>query len=1554
MKKVRLLSLFSLLCFFGIGNNLHAQCESTTIQTSMGTTMAYTCPGDGNDDLIDFENSGNGTTDYVYVATDQSNNILGVNPTATFNFEGAGTGTCYIWGFSYTGDLTAQVGDFLWNTPISNGCFQISDNRVNIIRDMPDGGTINNNAGSNSISVCTTDEYSDVVNFNRNTSSNSAYTYVITDANNNILGMTNENSFDFNGVPAGTCRIWGLSFSGNLSLVMGNNAATSDLSDGCFDLSDNFIEVTRIDVDGGNVADANGATNLTICAGDDLADVVNFTHTTNSGATYGYIITDDNNNVLGVPPGNSQDFNGAGQGICRVWGISYTGSLTVFGGDNIFNKTLSDDCFDLSENFIEVVRTGVEGGTVYTTDSETMVYTCPGDGVDDVLSFMHSSTTGNFIYVITDTDGNILGLPPGNSQNFEGAGSGTCLVWGLSYTGNISVMVGDNALTSALSDGCFALSTNFVTVVRDMPDGGTVNTTDGATTVYTCPGNGINDIIEFAHISGSNSNYAYVITDEDNNILGLPAGNFQNFEGAGVATCRVWGLSYTGNITASGGDNAATATLTDGCFELSSNFITVVREQPDAGTLDANGAMTVYTCPGDGNDDVIDFTADGFNQNYQLVITDENYNILGLPTGNSQNFEGAGVGVCLAWGVSYTGNIVASAGDNIFGTQFSSDCWDFSDPVRVIRDTPDGGTVNNNSGNNEVTVCTTDGNADVISYTHTTSSNSAYTYLITDADNNILGIHPLPDFDFEGVPAGVCRIWGLSYSGNLIATVGNNAATSSLSEGCAELSSNFIEVTRTDVDGGTVAMPSGATAINTCTQDGDSDIIMFTHASNSSADYRYIITDSDNNVLGLPPGDSQDFDGAPAGICRVWGLSYTGDVTLFVGDNILNKSLSTDCYDLSDNYISVIREDCSMMDCTVNSGNIAPTDALIYNRVVVANRASGTISVIDGDAGILLENYEMPDDGQPMYVVHNSKNNTVLVGDYNGKVVAFDGKDFSVKGIATAGAGVFHMWLSPNGNQLWVNNELDKTVSVINPNNMETIITFDIPSDIANAGFKPHDVIVSPDNSSAFVTMINGNEPINYVVKYDASSFSEIQRAEVGGDPHVSLTSSNDLLYVASQASGSLQILNRADLSSVAEIAVPNAHGLGMNSEGTYLYISNISDGGVDATYTLDLATNTLVGSPVDAPYAAPHNYSVGSDDSKLYLTHSGGSSDKLSIYDLSPIPTLVGELTLELNPFGLVAYHFAETSVYTCPGDGISDAFDVELNNNTGSSAWVITDTDGNILGVPPGPPFDLEGAGEGTCIIWHVSHGNDFGGAVMGNNAFTDLTGCYNLSNPITVYRDTPDGGTVQTTNGETEVAIIAGDGIDDIIEFESLGTSNSKFTYVITDDQNNILGVPPGNSQNFEGAGVGVCRVWGLSYTGNILASAGDNAATAILTDDCFSLSSNFIEVTRSASFTNPGGNTFAANKTNTNRLDLSIAPNPATDFINVTIDRNFTQSTTAQLQILNLQGQVILNRKFDVEEISANGLELNISSFNAGVYFLNLKANDENITKRFVKF
>ncbi|MEM1327657.1 MAG: fasciclin domain-containing protein, partial [Bacteroidota bacterium] len=108
--------------------------------------------------------------------------------------------------------------------------------------------------------------------------------------------------------------------------------------------------------------------------------------------------------------------------------------------------------------------------------------------------------------------------------------------------------------------------------------------------------------------------------------------------------------------------------------------------------------------------------------------------------------------------------------------------------------------------------------------------------------------------------------------------------------------------------------------------------------------------------------------------------------------------------------------------------------------------------------------------------------------------------------------------------------------------------------------------------------------------------------------------------------------------------------------------------------------------------------------------------------------------------------------------------------------------------------------------------------------------------------------EGGTVALEDGSTEITIIVDDE-EDVLTFTSEGADeDANFAYVITDDQNNILALPPSNMADLNGAGVGICRVWGLSYTGNITAMMGDNAAEVDLSDECFDLSDNFITVTR----------------------------------------------------------------------------------------------------------
>lgn len=314
-------------------------------------------------------------------------------------------------------------------------------------------------------------------------------------------------------------------------------------------------------------------------------------------------------------------------------------------------------------------------------------------------------------------------------------------------------------------------------------------------------------------------------------------------------------------------------------------------------------------------------------------------------------------------------------------------------------------------------------------------------------------------------------------------------------------------------------------------------------------------------------------------------------------------------------------------------------------KIVVANRNSGSISVIDARAGELIDTFPLPqgpDDNfpEPMYVVYTRAGDQVFVGDRaNNRVVSFDADDFSVIGAVPTGAGVFHMWADDRGRQLWVNNDIDNTTTVIDPRTLRVLATVPTPADLVAMGGKPHDVILDPQGRLAFITVLGLAGENDYVVQFSTDTFMETGRAAVGKDPHLSLTGRNNLLYVPSQGNNAVYILNRYTMEQVKVLDIPGAHGAGMTNSGKYFYTTNLPGGGVDAIFTIETKNNTIVGDPVDSPYAVPHNIALTPFPDKLYLTHSGATSDKVTYYEVrgnDPTPVLAGEVTVGLNPFGL------------------------------------------------------------------------------------------------------------------------------------------------------------------------------------------------------------------------------------------------------------------------------------------------------------------------------
>ena len=211
----------------------------------------------------------------------------------------------------------------------------------------------------------------------------------------------------------------------------------------------------------------------------------------------------------------------------------------------------------------------------------------------------------------------------------------------------------------------------------------------------------------------------------------------------------------------------------------------------------------------------------------------------------------------------------------------------------------------------------------------------------------------------------------------------------------------------------------------------------------------------------------------------------------------------------------------------------------------------------------------------------------------------------------------------------------------------------------------------------------------------------------------------------------------------------------------------------------------------------------------------------------------------------------------YSFSVDGDPDRIDagsLSLSGAEGTTmTYVVTDAAGVILGLPPTlsdlEDVDFDPAGDGLCLIWHLSANTELTGDTIGGDA-TALGGCYDLSNPVEVRRNCEaDGGRLR--GGDFDFTV---DSTPDFVSAITLSNeSGDNMTYVVTDADGVILALPATiddlEDLDFDdfGEDPDTRLIWHLSFNGPIGGAEVGESATAIT--GCADLS-NSITVTRSA--------------------------------------------------------------------------------------------------------
>jgi hypothetical protein len=846
------------------------------------------------------------------------------------------------------------------------------------------------------------------------------------------------------------------------------------------------------------------------------------------------------------------------------------------------------------------------------------------------------------------------------------------------------------------------------------------------------------------------------------------------------------------------------------------------------GTTSFNGDTEAVICIDSQADPIIvgHLNPGSEDLSYRYVITDAATGlILNVVNTNSIDLNGVAPGTCEIWGWSYRG--VPNNGLDQIGEPLSAldnlDCSDISDnAITVIREEADGGTVsidldatgNPNgtttfNGDTEAVICV-DGQMDPIVVVHENpgAENLSYRYVITDAATGlILNVVATNSISLDPAGPGTCEIWGWSYRGvpnNGLDQIGE--PLSALDDlDCSDISDNAITVIREEADGGTVSIdldatgnPNGTTTFNGDTEavicvDGQMDPIVVVHENPGAENlsYRYVITDAATGlILNVVATNSISLDPAGPGTCEIWGWSYRG----VPGNGLdqIGEPLSAlddlDCSDISDNAITVIREEA---DGGTVSIDLDATEAAGGN--VIINSDTEAVICIDATA-------------DPIVVAHVN-----------------DAPNLSFRYVITDA-------------------ETGLILNVVNANSID----------------------------------LNGVAP----------GTCEIWGWSYRGVP------GNGLDQIGEPLSA-LDDLDCSDISDNAVTVIRQEHDI--DSE---IAINLDETGNPNGTTTFDDEFNAII--------------------------CGDGQGDSLVI----DITTTANDL-----PYSLVIYNidsFLITDIIDVEGTSAI----VDLNGEETASFEIL-----GVSGILPATPDDIIGSdiGEFADILFE--------------------SGCGEFSiTSIIVIREVADGGEVlvdvdntDVSNGTTviidefTVTTIVGDGIADPITVSHVnpGAENLSYRYVITDATTGlILNVVNTNIIDLEAVGSGTCEIWGWSYRGvpnNGLDQIGQPLSS--LDDlDCSDISDNAITVQREE---------VLSVDENSLSFDLQVFPNPATDILNVTMSG---VSSTYSASVYSITGQLVNKVSFS----NVNNT-LDVRNLTDGVYFLEIVDNQtsKRVVKRFIK-
>ena len=1046
-------------------------------------------------------------------------------------------------------------------------------------------------------------------------------------------------------------------------------------------------------VDGGTVAFTGGDTEVTIVV-DGESDFLSFTSTIDAataGYNFTYVVTDAAGTILGIPPGNLVDFDGAGLGACNVYGLSYTGTLSIAQGDNLLGgQDLSDDCFMLSSNNLTVIRVA--------SNVNAQV-------------FASSNTTGKIgVFGILD-DGNIL-QDEFNSQDLDADGiyfdEENDVLYQLNRTANVINVYAD--VNASLQVG------GMPTLVATS----TSNFTNGREIAISADGT---KLVVADDVTDANKFVIYDITTTS-----------ITFDKILDADINLWGVHTNGDQLIAIVDNSADVAIYDNFFANA------------AGPVSPTMTVTI---------------ADMVRTHGLTYDVEEDYMILTDVGAASSAGDGALVTIKNWTTASADGTV--SAGEQVRNAGGTSK---LGNPVDVAYD-----------------------------------KNNGMIYIAERAREGglILG------FRKPALSGGIAPVFMADFPG---ASAVNLMNTLIILEPCGL------------VEGGSVTLSDGNSEA-TIIVDGNPNMIDFASTAEpvtNGHSFVYVITDAAGIVLGLPAMGPIDFDGSGVGACNIYGLSYTGNLTLAANDDLFGgQPLSDDCFDLSDNNATVNRINPEPVDANLFISSNTQAQVGLYSILESGTIASSSFSTAFNDAdGIYYD-----DVNDVLYHLNRGDNVIKMYGTVstNPTLIASSTSNF------TNGREI-----AVSGNKLVVADDVTGANKFVIYDITPTSITFDkiLDADINLWGIHADgDRLIAVVDNSADVAVYdnffaNAAGPVIPTMTVTVENMVRTHGLDYDA--------ADDMLILTDVGSG-------ADANDGALVVVRDFMLAGL-------------DGMIDASeQARAFSGSDFLGNPVDV--------ALDKQNERIYVAERANGGGRI-------LGFLLPKLSGGIAPIYNVLY------------PGASAVF------------------------IPEGPCDFLTG------------------GAVT----FSDLTTTQN----VTVNDGTPDP-------------------LVFVSDVNAVADGYSQ-TFVVTDVDGIILGIPPLNTVDFDGSGVGNCAVFNVSYTGNLLVTIGDNLLTSQVSDACSAISDNYLTVIRTNPLTNDDAD--ERNAMEEGAIVAKLFPNPVSSELSLVIDAGRTQEGI--IDIYNVAGALAIRQNVSLTQ-GQNTVTFDVSNLEKGMYFVQIPGS--NKVAKFVK-